>query len=71
MSTSATNYAAADGSPLIRLTINIPAQLSNAEIEKAVTMAASRLKWLMGQRYKQQIHRRCSARAQRQPELVS
>jgi hypothetical protein len=67
---SGDNLGASDGSPLIRLTINIPAKLSNSEIEKAVTMAASRLKWLMGQRYRQQIEAGVTARY-RQPELVS
>jgi hypothetical protein len=66
MSTSATEVA------YIRLTLEIPKQLSNKAVEEAVTMASSAIKVILGRQYKAQIQRRVSVRSRsRQPEPVS
>lgn len=59
---SGANLAEPDGTRLLRVTVRVPDKLSNTNIEEAVVMAASRLKWLMGQRYKEQIEARVTAR---------
>jgi hypothetical protein len=65
MTTSATEYA------YIRLTVEIPKRLTNKAVDEVVTMCASHLKVLLGRQYKQQTHRRVSARvSSRGSELV-
>jgi uncharacterized protein YggE len=54
------------------LTVEVPKRLTNKAIEEAVLMAASRMKFLLGQTYREQINKRVSVRTQsRQPEPVS
>ena len=66
MSTSATEFA------YVRVTLEIPKQLSNKAVDEAVTMASSALKVILGPQYKAQIQKRVSVRSQsRQPEPVS
>jgi hypothetical protein len=56
MSTSATELA------YIRLSMEVPARLSNKAIDEAVAMAASHIKFLLGRRYRAQIRKRVSVR---------
>jgi hypothetical protein len=66
MSTSATEVA------YIRLTLEIPKQLSNRAVDEAITMASSALKVILGRQYKAQSQKRVSVRSQsRRPEPVS
>jgi uncharacterized protein YggE len=54
------------------LTVELPTRLTNKAIEEAVLMAASRMKFLLGQSYREQIHKRVAVRnPSRQPEPVS
>jgi hypothetical protein len=64
VTTSSVAYNA-DGSAKIVFSVAIPGNLSNKQINDAVTMIASRAKHLLGQRYRQQIHRRVSVRSAR------
>lgn len=65
MSTSITEYAS------FHLTVEVPTTLTNKAIEEVVLMAASRMKFLLGQSYREQIHKRVSVRTQsRRPEPV-
>lgn len=44
------------------LAIHVPNRLSSRAIDEAVAMAASRLKCLLGEHYRKQIHHRVSTR---------
>ena len=44
------------------LTVDVPQRLSNAAINESVTMAAARLRFLLGAQYREQIKERLAAR---------
>jgi hypothetical protein len=56
MSVGVTEYAS------FHPTVEVPTRLANKAIEEAALMAASRMKFLQGQSYREQIHKRVAVR---------